>query len=78
MNTFVKDVMTTKVIWVERDTPFAPIAAALREYRVSAYRLTANGGPGNRQGGSDLLAKLALSDAPAQVNHRPYGLARWA
>jgi hypothetical protein len=50
----------------------------LREYRVSAFPVLAQGGPGNRQGGSDLLAKLALSDAPAQVNHRPYGLARWA
>ena len=30
MNTVVKDVMTTQVIWVERDTPFAAIAAALR------------------------------------------------
>jgi hypothetical protein len=24
MNTFVKDVMTSNVIWVERGTPFAP------------------------------------------------------
>jgi hypothetical protein len=28
MSTFVKDAMTTQVIWVERDTPFAAIAAA--------------------------------------------------
>ena len=26
MKTFIKDVMTTNVIWVERDTPFAAIA----------------------------------------------------
>jgi CBS domain-containing protein len=37
VSTFVKDAMTTQVIWVERDTPFAAIAAALREYRVSAF-----------------------------------------
>ena len=37
MNTLVMDVMTASVIWVERDTPFAAIAAALREYRVSAF-----------------------------------------
>ena len=33
----VKDVMTTQVFWVERDTPFAAIAAALRQHRVSAF-----------------------------------------
>ena len=37
MNTLVKDVMTTQVIWVEQDTPFAAIAAALRQYWVSAF-----------------------------------------
>jgi CBS domain len=29
--------MTGKVIWVEPDTPFAAIAAALHEFRVSAF-----------------------------------------
>ena len=61
MNMFVKDVMTANVVWVERDTPFAAIAASLREYRVSAF-------PVLNQAGhvigvvseSDLLAKLAL------------------
>ena len=37
MNMAVKDVMTTQVFWVERDTPFAAIAAALRQHRVSAF-----------------------------------------
>jgi CBS domain-containing protein len=36
MNMAVKDVMTTQVLWVERDTPFAAIAAALRIW-VSAF-----------------------------------------
>lgn len=37
MTAFVKDVMTTNVICVEQDTPFAAIAAALHKYRVSAF-----------------------------------------
>jgi CBS-domain-containing membrane protein len=37
MNTAVKDVMTTRVIWVTKDTAFREMAAALREYRVSAF-----------------------------------------
>src|SRR5215472_6459277 len=37
MNWTVRNVMTTEVIRVERDTPFAAIAAALRQYRVSAF-----------------------------------------
>jgi predicted transcriptional regulator len=37
MNMAVKDVMTTQVFWVERDTPFSAIAAALRHQRVSAF-----------------------------------------
>jgi hypothetical protein len=36
MNAFVKDVMTAKVISVKQETPYAAIAAALHEHRVSA------------------------------------------
>lgn len=36
MSTPVKDVMTVDVIWAEEDTPFAGLAAALRQYRISA------------------------------------------
>jgi CBS domain-containing protein len=68
MKTFVKDVMTANVIWVERDTPFAAIAAALREYRVSAFPVV------DEQGQvigvvseSDLLAKLALGADDGQA-----------
>ena len=61
MNTLVKNVLTINVIWVEQDTPFAAIAAAFREYRVSAFPVVDQGG---RVIGvvseSDLLAKLAL------------------
>ncbi len=31
MNTTVKDVMTTRVIWVKKDATFREMAAALRE-----------------------------------------------
>lgn len=57
----VKDVMTAQVEWVEQDTPFAAIAAALRQYRVSAFPVLNE----ERQvigvvSESDLLNKLAL------------------
>ena len=61
MSTLVRDVLTVNVISVERDTRFAAIAAALREYRVSAVPVLDEAG---RVIGvvseSDLLAKLAL------------------
>ena len=61
MNTFVRDVMTTKVVWVEQDTPFAAIASALRGYRVSAFPVTDDAGQViGVVSESDLLAKLAL------------------
>jgi CBS domain-containing protein len=37
MSTAVKDVMTTRVVWVRQDAPFKEIATALREHRVSAF-----------------------------------------
>ena len=61
MSTFVKDAMTANVIWVERDTPFTAIAAALREYRVSAFPVLDEAGAViGVVSESDLLAKLAL------------------
>ncbi len=61
MSTFVKDAMTAKVIWVERDTPFTAIAAALRQYRVSAFPVLDEAGQViGVVSESDLLAKLAL------------------
>jgi CBS domain-containing protein len=61
MKTFIKDVMTTNVIWVERDTPFAAIAAALNQYRVSAFPVLDEAGQViGVVSESDLLAKLAL------------------
>jgi CBS-domain-containing membrane protein len=37
MNAIVQDVMTRNVIWVERNTPFAEMAALFRQNRVSAF-----------------------------------------
>src|SRR5438034_11618150 len=37
MKTAVRDVMTTRVIWVKKDATFREMATALREYRVSAF-----------------------------------------
>jgi CBS-domain-containing membrane protein len=37
MKTTVRDVMTTRVIWVRKDATFKEMAAALRKHRVSAF-----------------------------------------
>ena len=61
MTAVVQDVMTTQVIWVEQDTPFAAIAAALRKHRVSAFPvLNETGKVIGVVSESDLLNKLAL------------------
>jgi CBS domain-containing protein len=68
MSTFVKDAMTTQVIWVEQDTPYAAIAAALREYRVSAFPVIDEAGQViGVVSESDLLAKLALGGGEDQT-----------
>ena len=61
MSTLVKDAMTTRVIWVEQDTPYTAIAAALRQHRVSAFPvLDSEGKVVGVVSEADLLAKLAL------------------
>ena len=61
MNTLVKDVMTSRVVWMEQDAPFGAVAAAFRKYRVGAFPVLDDTG---RLVGvvseADLLAKLAL------------------
>ena len=63
MNATVKDVMTTEVVAVRRDTTFKEMAAALRQYRVSALPVVDDAG---RVIGvvseADMLAKEALAD----------------
>ena len=72
MNATVKDVMTTEVVVVRRDTSFKEMAATLRRYRVSAVPVVDDAG---RVIGvvseADLLAKEALADpgVMAEVLH---------
>ena len=66
MKTTVKDVMTTRVIWVKKDATFREMAAALREYRVSAFPVVDD----DRKvigvvSEADMLTKEALADEPA-------------
>jgi CBS domain-containing protein len=73
MNAIVKDVMTTQVVAVRRETTFKEMAAVLRRYRVSALPVVDDAG---RVLGvvseADLLAKEALSDPGpvAELVHR--------
>jgi CBS-domain-containing membrane protein len=57
----VKDVMTTRVIWVKKAASFRELAAALREHRVSAFPvLDAAGKVIGVVSEADLLTKEAL------------------
>jgi CBS domain-containing protein len=61
MNALVKDVMTTRVIWVRKDASFREMAAALREYRVSAFPvLDGDGKVVGVVSEADMLVKEAL------------------
>ena len=65
MQTAVKDVMTTRVIWVRKDAPYRELAAALRTHRVSAFPVL---GDGDKVIGvvseADMLPKEALDGEP--------------
>jgi CBS domain-containing protein len=77
MNTLVKNVMTTQVVWVEQDTPFAAIAAALREFRVSAFPVLDDAGQViGVVSESDLLAKLALGGGEDEMPGMISGILR--
>ncbi len=61
MKSMVRDVMTTRVIWVRKGASFREMAAAFREYRISAFPVIDE----NRRvigvvSEADLLAKEAL------------------
>ena len=61
MTATIKDVMTTQVVRVAQDTPFTAIAAALRQYRVSAFPVLNEAGKViGVVSESDLLNKMAL------------------
>ena len=74
MKTAVKDVMTTRVIWVRKEASFRELAVALRTHRVSAFPVL---GDGDKVIGivseADMLAKEALDGEPgvfAGILHR--------
>jgi CBS-domain-containing membrane protein len=68
MNTRVKDVMTSRVIWMDEDTPFTVIAQAFEDARVSAFPvLNPAGWVVGVVSEADLLAKLALADGEAEM-----------
>jgi CBS domain-containing protein len=61
MKTAVKDVMTTRVIWVKKDATFREMAVALRENRVSAFPVIDDDGKVvGVVSEADLLTKEAL------------------
>jgi CBS domain-containing protein len=61
----VKDVMTTRVIWVHQDASFRDMAAALREHRVSAFPVLDKAGKViGVVSEADMLAKEALDSEP--------------
>ena len=69
MKTTVQDVMTTRVIWVKKDATFREMAAALREYRVSAFPVVDD----DRKvigvvSEADMLNKEALIDEPGAIS----------
>src|SRR5215468_9936495 len=68
MSTPVKDVMTSRVIWMEEDTPFTVIAAAFEDARVSAFPVLNQAGQViGVVSEADLLAKLALDGGEADM-----------
>jgi CBS domain-containing protein len=68
MELTVKDVMTTRVVSVKRDASFRSMAAALRDYRVSAFPvIDANHRVIGVVSEADLLAKEALAGDHAGI-----------
>jgi CBS domain-containing protein len=65
MKTAVRDVMTTRVIWVRKDATFREMAVALRDHRVSAFPVVDDGGKViGIVSEADMLNKEALGDEP--------------
>jgi CBS-domain-containing membrane protein len=65
MRSTVKDVMTTRVIWVRKDASFREMAVALRAHRVSAFPVLDEGGKVvGVVSEADLLTKEALDSEP--------------
>ncbi|MGH7734759.1 MAG: CBS domain-containing protein, partial [Gemmatimonadales bacterium] len=65
MKTAVKDVMTTRVIWVRKDASFRDMTAALRKHRVSAFPVLDDEDMViGIISEADMLTKEALDDEP--------------
>jgi CBS domain-containing protein len=80
MKTAVKDVMTTRVIWVKRDATFREMAVALRENRISAFPVIDDDGKVvGIVSEADMLTKQALADPGVLgglLHHRDQAKAR--
>jgi CBS domain-containing protein len=77
MELAVKDVMTTRVVSVKRDASFRSMAAALREYRVSAFPVLDDDGKViGVVSEADMLTKEALGSEPQGMPGRIAGLLR--
>jgi CBS domain-containing protein len=77
MKANVEDVMTTRVIWVRKDTPFRELAAALRENRVSAFPvLDEDKKVVGVVSEADMLAKLALHNGQDEMPGMIGGIVR--
>ena len=63
MKTTVKDVMTTRVVWVKKGATFREMAVALRENRVSAFPVIDDAGSVvGVVSEADMLTKEAMTD----------------
>ena len=81
MKAAVKDVMTTRVIWVRKDATFREMAVALREHRISAFPVVDDDGKViGIVSEADMLNKEALRDEPGVfggiLHHRDQAKAR--
>jgi CBS domain-containing protein len=77
MEPTVKDVMTTRVVSVTKDASFRAMAAALREYRVSAFPVLDDDGKViGVVSEADMLVKEALSSEPEDMPGMIAGLFR--
>ena len=77
MSSTVKDIMTTRVIWVKKDASFRDMAAALRKHRVSAFPVLDDDGKViGVVSEADLLTKEALGLEPQGMPGMITGLLR--
>jgi CBS domain-containing protein len=77
MEPTVKDVMTTRVVWIKKDASFRTMAAALREHRVSAFPVLDDDGKViGVVSEADMLAKEALESEPEAMPGRITGILR--